>query len=131
MKPVAKILALYFLLGGLMPGSDFAQIGKLASLLKHYQLHQQMASQEGKTLAFSTFLAAHFWQPGDHQHNDGGQSHQDLPLKNVHVFSHILSEPTRFQLSSPLMGLAQHGFDHNNIQPAAYSGAIFRPPIVS
>ncbi|HQU60388.1 MAG TPA: hypothetical protein PLU64_14385 [Saprospiraceae bacterium] len=131
MKLVAKILALYFLLGGLMPGSDFSQIGKLSSLLEHYQLHRQIAQHEGKELAFTSFLAAHFWQPTDHQHNDGGQSHQDLPLKNVHVFSHILSEPTPLQLSLPIMGLALHGFEHNNIQPASYSGAISRPPIVS
>lgn len=129
MKILARILAFYFLLGGLMPGSDFGQLGRMFDLLEHFHLHRQMAAQNGRTLSFSSFVAAHFWQPDSHRHNDGGQSHQELPLKSVQVFSQILPGHFFLQLAPPFLKGIKHFPPEERLLPAGYSGAIFRPPM--
>ncbi|MCB9276632.1 MAG: hypothetical protein H6564_21550 [Lewinellaceae bacterium] len=131
MKFAAKILAFYFLLGGLMPGSDFGQLGKMEELLQHFRLHRQMAAQQGQTLSFATFVAAHFWQPNNHKHHDGGQSHQELPLKCIHAFSQAFSGHTPFQLACTLPRAGNQFLTESLLLPAGYAGAIFRPPMFS
>lgn len=132
MKLATQILAFYFLLGSLLPGTDFSQLKKAPAIWKHYQLHRQLAAEAGHEASFSGFLSSHFLTPGSHQHNDGGQSHEDLPLKSVHVLSPVLPSGS---IPFPLRPLpvfynpaAAHGGPFSG---ALYAHAVFRPPIVS
>lgn len=132
MKLFAHILALYFLFGSLLPGSDFSQMKKAPAVWEHYQLHQQQAASSGNEASFFDYLYAHFLYPDSHQHDDGGQSHQDLPLKSVHVFSQILPASAIAFAPAPLPVASNQAIPpYNSITGAAHEGAVFRPPILS
>ncbi|MCO6489689.1 MAG: hypothetical protein J5I98_14835 [Phaeodactylibacter sp.] len=132
MKLIAQILALYFAFGSLLPGSDFSQLKKAPAVWEHYELHRQLAAGSGENTSVFDFLYAHFLNPGSHQHEDGGQSHQDLPLKTIHTFSQILP------VSVPALQLPALPVAHSRVIPhhqschgAAHEGAVFRPPVSS
>lgn len=132
MKLIAQILALYFLLGSLLPGSDFSQLKKAHSVWEHYQLHQKLATGSGDEVSLIGFLYDHFLNPDSHQHEDGGKSHQDLPLKTVHVFSPILPANGKpFVLSSTPAFCSQAILYYQPVSGSTHEGAIFRPPILS
>ncbi len=78
MRLLPLFLATYFLLGSLLPRTDFSQLTKVADLLGHYQEHQLEAEE---ALSFLDFLCMHFIHP-DH-HEETGHDHQNLPLKSI------------------------------------------------
>lgn len=131
MKTIAKILALYFLLGSLLPGSDFSQLKAAAAIWEHFQLHQEIAARSGQKASLASFLAAHFWDINSHTHNDGGQSHQDLPLKSIHLFSQAPTSGISLHLDSPAAALSRVIAHYCFFAGAAHAVAIFRPPILS
>ena len=132
MKLLALILTLYFLLGSLLPGTDFSQLKKAPAVWKHYQLHQQLAAESSQDVSLFDFLYAHFLYPDSHQHDDGGQSHQELPLKSIHIFSQILLSNTITITSAPLVAACYQLIPHHHsFSGATHDGAIFRPPILS
>lgn len=128
MKLTAHILALYFLLGSLLPGSDFSQLKKAPAVLEHYLLHQQLEDAG----SFFDFLYDHFWNPRGHQHEDGGKSHQELPLKTVQIFSPLLpADHAVPELASLPVYRSPSILHYLSFTGAAHEGAIFRPPILS
>lgn len=130
MKLIAQILALYFLLGSLLPGSDFSQLKKAPAVWEHYLLHRQLAVDAGEDTSLLDFLYAHFLYPDSHRHNDGGQSHQDLPLKTVHTFSQILpANVSTLQLPALPVAHSRVIPHHQSYNGAAHEGAVFRPPV--
>ena len=132
MKHTAQILALYFLFGSLIPGSDFSQLKKAPAVWEHYQLHQCLAAGSGEKASFLEFLYAHFWDTNSHQHNDGGQSHQGLPLKTVYAFSLVLpASPNQLVLGT--LPIEEHRIilHYHSLASSPHEGAIFRPPILS
>ncbi|MCB0551239.1 MAG: hypothetical protein KDD19_26955 [Phaeodactylibacter sp.] len=132
MKHTAQILALYFLFGSLIPGSDFSQLKRAPAVWEHYQVHQSLSAGSGEKASFFEFLYTHFWDTNSHQHNDGGQSHQDLPLKTVHIFSPILLAGTTPLVLAALPHKENRAILHYNAPSSApHEGAVFRPPIVS
>ncbi|TXB61307.1 hypothetical protein [Phaeodactylibacter luteus] len=131
MKATAQILALYFLLGSILPGADFGQLSKVPQAIEHYQLHQQLASEAGEDISLGCFIVEHFWSPVNHDHGDGGRSHQDLPLKHIHSFDHIAIQyfcPFVKTLQTPVVKLTIIAFECASCPEI---GSIFRPPIFS
>jgi hypothetical protein len=129
MKVIAQFMAFYFLLGSFLPGADFSQLSKLPAALRHFQLHKELAADQDATVSFHHFMGAHFWNPDNHDHGDGGQSHKDLPLKHVHSFDHLVlefpyllapapAETSHFLTERPLSFLLHHHLTN-----------VFRPPI--
>lgn len=129
MKVIAQFMAFYFLLGSFLPGADFSQLSRLPAALRHFQLHKELAADQGATVSFHHFMGAHFWNPDNHDHGDGGQSHKDLPLKHVHSFDHLVLEfpyllapapaaTSHFLTERPLSFLLHHHLTN-----------VFRPPI--
>ncbi|MCB0559005.1 MAG: hypothetical protein H6573_03480 [Lewinellaceae bacterium] len=132
MKLTALILTLYFLLGSLLPGTDFSQLKKAPALWEHYNLHRSLVAAVGEKPSFFDFLYTHFWDTESHNHHDGGHSHQGLPLKTIHVFSHILpSGSIALKLASLPAACHQLIPHHHSFFSAIHDGAIFRPPILS
>lgn len=129
MKLTALTLALYLLLGSLMPGADYGQWGKWADALEHYQLHQQLAAEQGQELSFHDFLLEHFWNTDSHDHGDGGQSHQDLPLKHLHSFDHIVLQFFKPFIQLPPVVAKQVVPLALTHVSALYKNLVFRPPI--
>ena len=83
MKPIAKILAIVFLLGSLLPRTDFSQLTKLKDLTDHFQLHVEVARLADQEVSLRKFLYDHFANPNSHQHPGG--EHQQLPLHSCSV----------------------------------------------
>jgi hypothetical protein len=116
-------------LGSMLPGADFSQLSTLPRVIQHYELHQQIASQKGQQLSIHQFLYDHFWQQNSHDHEDGGQSHKDLPLKHVHSFSHLTLQFSRPVFTLPSIVRKQMVTVSLNHLSTIYIGAVFRPPI--
>lgn len=115
----------------MLPGSDFSQMKRLAALQEHFRLHQAIAARSGQQVSIAEFLADHFWGSSNHHHGDNGQSHQDLPLKTVHIFSQAPASEISYYLSAPAAAvslLIPHHCAFTGIIPA---GAVFRPPMSS
>jgi hypothetical protein len=130
MKTTALTLALYLLLGSLLPGADYGQLGKLPELAEHYRLHQQLAAAEGREVSFCQFLLEHFWQADSHDHGDEGDSHKDLPFKHLQN-----ANPIVLQYSYPAL-MKQQLPVHTALfpkaeaaHPSTYLEGVFRPPI--
>ena len=129
MKAAAQILAFYFLLGSLFPGTDFSQLSKLGKLLEHFELHQQEAAATSETLAFSTFLLDHFW--GQHRHDHHDDSHQELPLQSIQHFPLVLPAHHPVLASGPEQPVAALVIAIKEVRPSGFCGAVFRPPVLS
>jgi len=128
-RVIPFILALYMTLWSMLPGADFGQLSKLPKFIQPYVLHQQLALQKGQHLSMQQFLYDHFWQQNSHDHEDGGQSHKDLPLKHVHSFDHITLQFCRPVFTLPSVVRKQVATISLNHSGAIYIGAVFRPPI--
>jgi hypothetical protein len=133
MKSIAYMLAFYFLLGSLFPGTDFSQLIRLAHLLEHFELHQQHAAQRDQSLSLAAFLLDHFWNPDRHEPGDAGHHHQDLPLQSVQNFPLVLPEHHDIwrALELPSQHAAAQFSDDETCLPTGYCGAVFRPPVAS
>lgn len=131
MKAAAQILAFYFLLGSLFPGTDFSQLSKLCKLLEHFELHLQTATQQGQALRFSAFLLDHFSGEASHEHGDAGQSHQELPLQSIQYFPMVLPEHSLLLALSPYKPTTALYVSEEDAMPSGFRGSIFRPPVLS
>jgi hypothetical protein len=131
MKAAAQILAFYFLLGSLFPGTDFSQLSKLCKLLEHFELHQQAAAQQRQTLTFTTFLLDHFNGDASHEHGDAGQSHQELPLQSLQYFPMVLPEHSSMLALTPHKPTTSLFIAEEDAMPSGFRGSIFRPPVLS
>lgn len=127
MKATARLLALYFFLGSLLPGSDYSQLTRLHSLFEHYQDHQQWAAEQGQPMNFSAFLLEHFLDADGHEDS----SHQDLPLKHLNHFDFMLAQaplaalPYSIALPSlRVLPLSSLGLS------SSFLDSIFRPPML-
>ena len=130
MKLTALTLALYFLLGSLMPGADYGQWGKWADALEHYRLHQQLAAEQNQELSFHEFLLQHFWHTDSHDHGDEGKSHQDLPLKHLQSFDHIVLQFCKPAVPLPSVQVKQAVPIALHRSSSIHINLVFRPPIV-
>jgi hypothetical protein len=129
MKAISKILAFYFLLGSLFPGTDFSQWSKLYVLLEHFEEHGAEAAAQGEALSFPVFLLDHFLAADRHDHPDG--SHQDLPLQSIQYFPLVLSESEPLLTALPVLPHAALFVAEECSLHSGYFGAVFRPPIFS
>lgn len=131
MKAAAQILAFYFLLGSLFPGTDFSQLSKLCKLLEHFELHQQTAAQQGQALSFASFLLDHFSGEASHEHDDAGQSHQELPLQSIQYFPMVLPKHSSLLALLPHKPATTLFIAEEDAMPSGFCSTIFRPPVLS
>jgi hypothetical protein len=129
MKVIAQFMAFYFLLGSFLPGADFGQLSKLSAAIQHFQLHKELAADQGDAVSFHYFMGAHFWNPDHHDHGDGGQSHKDLPLKHVHSFDHLVMQAAYTISCMPAETVHQLTEKAHRFLPHLHLTPIFRPPI--
>lgn len=129
LKVVAKILALYFLLGSFFPNTDFSQMTKMLNLLEHFNEHKEETSKDGEPFSLIKFLDQHYTQANDHQHNNG-HSHQKLPLHQFGGFTADFVAQTipyissfEFEIGSALLAGIHQWNSYEFIQP------VFQPPV--
>ena len=79
----AWFFAVYFLVGGLFPNTDFAQLWHTASAFQHYKFHKSEAEASEIKCTVWTFLKDHYINPDSHIHRDLGD-HEQLPAKHLH-----------------------------------------------
>jgi len=127
---VRKLLALgfafLFLLGSLLPRSNFRELEKIPSMINHFEHHKKVFD---KNLTFAAFLLLHF-SPGT-DHNE--PSHQtELPLQNGIVASFAFTLPQHFSLAASLSEMAiQHFKPFSASYQFQYTSAWFQPPQVA
>lgn len=78
---ISCFLAFYFVLGSLLPASDFEEFGKIGAMLHHFEEHQIRSNFK---LDFIEFLRLHYDDVKHHK----SENHTQLPLKQ-HTF-HIV-----------------------------------------
>ena len=82
MKTIALLLAWYFLMGSLLPRTDFSQLWRLDDLRSHYHEHVAAAEAIGETVSFTRFFYEHFINPDEHE-QDHHTDHAGLPLLTI------------------------------------------------
>ena len=82
MKVTALLLAGYFLLGSLLPRTDFSQLWHLDDLRRHFQQHVAEAEAAGEVLSYRKFFYEHFINPDQHE-QDHPAEHDALPLHSI------------------------------------------------
>ena len=79
----AKFFSFYFLLGSLLPGTNFSDLVRIPDLVDHYQLHVEEAALICEEYSILNFVNDHFINPDKHTQKGHDQDHQDLPLHNI------------------------------------------------
>ena len=87
-KSLIYFLVIYFLLGSLIPGSDFSQLYQLDDAFLHFQEHILEAKEKSASFTILDFIWLHYISGEDHDPNHE-HPHEDLPLK-------VFSGPTSF-----------------------------------
>lgn len=124
----ANFFSVYFLLGSLIPGTNFSDLTHIPDLVDHYALHMAEAALLNEDYSLLKFINDHFVNPDEHTQNGHEQDHQNLPLHNISSIVFITSEFSMVEI--PVL------HTELNVQfcyiPAKAFGcdkAIFQPPI--
>lgn len=128
MKLATAILALFFLMTGLIPRADYAELSKLPTLLSHYDFH---VANEDKTMSFLTFLHLHY---NDKSHGEDDSNHDDLPFHHHEQCAGGILISTISTLYFSFINNTQidffFQFSHTNVFLSAYFGSIWQPPCI-
>lgn len=82
MKIITFILAIYMLIGSLIPKTDFSQLLHLKDMMEHYTLHQEEATVAGNAFGLIDFIYIHFINPDAHELDDHEKNHDEqLPFQ--------------------------------------------------
>ena len=79
----ANFFSFYFLLGSLIPGTNFSDLIHIPDLVNHYALHMEEAALLNEDYSLLRFINDHFINPDKHTQGEHDQDHQDLPLRNI------------------------------------------------
>lgn len=94
-----KFWSISFIFIFMCANTSFGEVLKLPVLFEHYTEH----AQEDSDISFFDFLAKHYGEQINHQHNDKHHDHENLPFKTTNVhFAHVVS------LEPPLMFMANN-----------------------
>lgn len=124
----AWFFAIYFMVAGLYPYTDFAQLWHAASALKHYKLHQLEARSSGEKCTVWSFIRDHYINPESHKHSDLAD-HERLPAKHLHHVLDLIIQQDLLQHSEPILSPINNaiGFIHKHYSFSVNLG-IDRPP---
>lgn len=125
-----KGIIIFFLLSFLSANTAFGEVFKLPLLIHHYFEHSQKDSDN----SIIDFLAKHYTEDINHQHNDDHHDHDKLPFKTINVHAvQIVYFPLLFidfsrqiaekELKIPI--LQQQNYSN------AYPSSIWQPPKIS
>jgi len=120
----AWFFAMYFLVGGLHPNTDFAQLWHVASALQHYKLHKTEAETSGIKCTIWTFIKDHYINPESHEHSDLAD-HEQLPAKHLH---HALDLIVQFLEPEPVISIIVSARNQIGFLDASYS-FLFNPGV--
>ncbi len=128
MQPSALLLAGYFLIGSMIPRTDFSQLMHLNDLVEHYHLHVEEALAEGESISFSAFLYLHFVNPEDHKH-DHEDEHDGLPMHSISSsVAYVCSSAMDLEGAMVLPSCALDRSYLNVFYLQGYLAAISHPP---
>jgi hypothetical protein len=120
-------LAIFFLVTGFIPRADYAELGKLHSLIQHFEFHQKTSTTK---ISFFEFLNMHYDSNNQQEHDE---QHEELPFHN-HAHEQcaggILMFPISFLDFSFIQNKFELVFQFSKIKHfvASYFGAIWQPP---
>ncbi len=132
MRYLAFLLSVYFLIGGLIPHTDFSQLLKLGNLKAHYQVHHEETEDTHNKLSYFKFLISHLFFVHSHDNNHGHDhdDHQDLPFHSfgnqpLSWFTSLVPGILIFQSGEK----AKMNIYSEDPHSCNYRGVIFQPPI--
>ncbi|MEQ8685600.1 MAG: hypothetical protein RIE86_09910 [Imperialibacter sp.] len=113
----------YFIVGSVLPRSNFKELEKVPSMLAHYEHHKNAFD---KDLTFPEFLVLHFSLSSDHSE----PSHEtELPLHNGVVASFLFTIPQAPDLQASVQEYAVKHFKPFSINyQFQYTSNWFQPP---
>ncbi|MFA5575051.1 MAG: hypothetical protein WC994_08365 [Brumimicrobium sp.] len=125
-----KVIAIFFIFSFLSANTTFGEVLKLPLLLHHYIVH----NQEDNDNSILYFLAKHYVNDVNHQHNENQHDHDNLPFKtiNVHAVQVVYFPPLFIDFSGQLaekelkIPIRQQQ-NYSN----AYLNSIWQPPQTS
>lgn len=128
MRLVAGFFALFFLLAGILPESDFCELRKLPALFAHYLEHREAGGDTFAQFLYEDFLS----NQGDEQNHHGRKPSQDLPFQHHATQTHCCN----YTLVSmdQLLPVNQEGVTVHRRMPYTYQysflylDSIFEPP---
>jgi hypothetical protein len=122
MKWLSGILAVYFLLGSLLPKCDWEELPKLAAMVDHFEEHRLEA---GSNFTFLDFIEMHYIDPTEDQSD---AEHHNLPFYHHHTAPFVAVLPTfYFQIQHHEL-LIDFSSTRKELQPREHSNSIFQPP---
>ena len=125
MKTITCLLfAFYFLLGGILPASDFEELAKIGNLVRHYQTHLQRTQGQ---MTFGRFIRMHYDEVAHQQ----TENHDQLPFKHhsCHCMPFYTFQSNAIQLPKVFFpSIQQHLPYYSNIRISHYSASVWQPP---
>ncbi len=122
MKCLSGILAIYFLLGSLLPKADWEELPKLAALVDHFEQHQLEA---GTGFTIFDFIEIHYIDPTS---DTPDSEHNKLPFYHHSSAPFVAVLPTfHFEIQHHTL-LVDFSSTRIELQPREHSNAIFQPP---
>ncbi len=129
-RAVARILAVYFIVGSLFPHTDFAQLQHIPIVGDHFRLHINDAILSGEDYNLLEFLWAHFIEADDHEHSDG-TNHSDLPVRHFHQVIQLAFQPSSVVCNYLEDDKSQRIDFFTSKYTFQYLSILDRPPVVS
>ncbi len=113
----------YFIVGSMLPGSNFKELAKVPSMISHFEHHKNVFD---KDLTFTGFLLLHFSPSSDHSE----PSHEtELPLHNGVVASFVCTIPQEPAMQASVQEFAIKHFKPFSINYTfEYTSNWFQPP---
>ncbi len=126
---VAIILSVWFCVGALLPQSDMAEAGKIASLIQHFREHQRE-----QHITFFDFLVLHYSPSSQHsQSSEHHNQHHSLPLHSCSfaaIAATMLAMPQLLSMAAvrALQAQTPKFLAHTPCYAFIFYTSIFQPP---
>jgi hypothetical protein len=124
----ANFFSIYFLLGSLIPGTNFSDLIHIPDMVDHYVLHVEEAALLDEDYSLLKFINDHFINPDEHKQSGHEHEHQNLPLHHVSSTLLITGEYAIVEFPFSLAELNSQ-FCYIPVEAPGCDKAIFQPPI--
>ena len=128
MRFIAFTLAVYMLIGSLIPRTDFSQLVHIYSVIEHFQEHREEAARAGLELSFFEFAEMHFIEVNSHTHDDP-TDHQNLPCQSFHASVLLFSVDVAMDFSvTKLPTILEELAYTNQLHLNGFTRLLIQPP---